>query len=125
MMKLLVILFVINNGSTSIELMTQNARKVNAAIRFPSETEGTGTLPSGEQTIDLLKEKHPEGASKFDGILLDSPEESYEEYADKGINGALNIKLQVKLREQLVKPRYTWASGWCPILTSSSFGDNT
>ena len=54
--------------------------KVNAALRLPSETENVGILPTNKQTFDLLKEKHPEDASKFDDPLLDTLD-LYEEYA--------------------------------------------
>ena len=43
--------------------------KVNAALRFFSDTESAGILPTSKQTIDLLKEKHHAGAPKYNDLL--------------------------------------------------------
>ena len=67
------------------------AGKVNATLRLLSETESARILPTSKQNIDLLEENHP---SKYDDLLLHSPEESYEKYAYGEINGALIYKIE-------------------------------
>ena len=72
------------NSSTSIELINKKVNrfmlsgKVNAALRLLSVAESAGILPTSKRTIDLLKEKHRVGASKYDNLLLHGPEELYE-----------------------------------------------
>ena len=68
------------------------ATKVSAALRLLSDTEDAGILSTSKQTIDLFKEKHPEGTSKYDNLLLHSREELYKECAYEEINGALTYK---------------------------------
>ena len=68
------------------------AAKVSAALRPISDTEDAGILSTSKQTIDVFKEKHPEGTSKYDNLLLHSREELYKECAYEEINGALIYK---------------------------------
>ena len=83
--------------------------KVNTALRLFSDTDSAGILPTTKQTIDLLKEKHPVGAPKYDDLLLHGPEELYEEYANEEINGDLYVKLHVKSgSSRPIKPRCKW-----------------
>ena len=71
------------NSSTSIELMATMfnnfmlSGKVNAALRPLSDTENAGILPTSKQTIDLLKEKHPVGAPKYDDLLPHTVRKNY------------------------------------------------
>ena len=58
--------------------------KVNAALRLLLEIVSPGILPINN---DLLKEKHPDGAMKFDDLLLHGPEELFGEYANEEIGG--------------------------------------
>ena len=64
------------NNPTSVELMAKKINnfmlsgKVNAALRLLSDTESAGKLQTSKQTINLLKEKHPVDAPKYDKLLL-------------------------------------------------------
>ena len=42
--------------------------KLNAALRLLPNTESVGILRTSKQTTDLLKERHPAGASKYDDM---------------------------------------------------------
>lgn len=68
------------------------AEKVNVALGRLSETESLGILQTNNETIDLLKEKHPNGAIKFVDLLLHGPEESFEECACEAIVGRTLIQ---------------------------------
>ena len=72
--------------------------KVNTAFRLLSDTDSAAILPTTQQTIDLLKEKHPAGAPKYDHLLLHGLEQSYEEYAYEEINGALIYKIAREIK---------------------------
>ena len=50
--------------------------KVNAAVRLLLVMVSPGMLPTNN---DLLIEKHPDGAMKFDDLLLHGPEEVFGE----------------------------------------------
>ena len=76
--------------------------KVNTPLILLSDTESDGILPTSKQTIDLLKEKHPVGAPKYDDLLLHGPEELYEKYAYEEVNGGRYIKFHVKSRKQQI-----------------------
>ena len=118
------------NSPTSIELMAKKfnnfmlSGKVNTALRLLSDTDSAGILPTTKQTIDLLKEKHPVGASKYGHLLLHDLEESYEEYAYEEINGALIYKIarEIKVAASLSNLD---ANGLRRILTSSLSGNNS
>ena len=88
--------------------------KVNAALRLLSDTENA-KIPISKQTIDLLKEKHPVGASKYDDLLLHGLEKSYEEYAYEEINGTLIYKIARKIKGA-TGPSNLNANGWRRIL---------
>ena len=98
--------------------------KVNTALRLLSDTDSAGILPTTKQTIDLLKEKHPVGASKYGHLLLHDLEESYEEYAYEEINGALIYKIarEIKVAASLSNLD---ANGLRRILTSLLSGNNS
>ena len=81
-------------------------------------------LQTSKQTLDLLKEKHPEGAIKFNNFLIDGPEELYEEYAYEEIKGAPIYKVVGEIKGAAGSSNLH-ANGWCPILISTSFGDNS
>ena len=118
------------NSPTSTELMAKNfnnfmlSEKVNAALRLLSETKSAGILPNSKRTVDPLKEKHPVGAPKCNDLLRHGPEELYEEYAYKEINGALIYKIAHEIKGAAC-PSNLEANRWRRILTSSSFGDNS
>ena len=118
------------NSPRSIELMAKKfnnfmlSGKVNTALRLLSDTDSAGILPTTKQTIDLLKEKHPVGASKYGHLLLHDLEESYEEYAYEEINGALIYKIarEIKVAASLSNLD---ANGLRRILTSLLSGNNS
>ena len=118
------------NSPTSIELMAKKfnnfmlSGKVHAALRLLSDTENARILLTSKQAVDLLKEKHPVGAPKYDHILLHGPEELYEEYAYEEINGALIYKIAREIKG-VAGPSNLDANVWRRILTSSPFGDNS
>ena len=74
------------------------AGKENTALRLLSDTDSAGALPTSKQPIDLLKEIHLEGASKYDDLLLQRPKELYEECAHEEINIVLIYKISREIK---------------------------
>ena len=72
--------------------------KVSAALRHLSDADSAGILPTSKETINLLKEKHPVGAPKYDNLLLHGPAELYEEYVYEEIKGALKYKIAWEIK---------------------------
>ena len=48
-------------------------RKVNTALRLFSETEPSRILSASNETIDLLKENHPDIVMKFYDLVCNGP----------------------------------------------------
>ena len=94
------------NSPTSIEIIAKEnfmlSGKVHAALKLFSDSESAQIFPTSKHTTDLLKEKNPEVASKYDDLLLHGLEKLYKEYAYEEINATLIYKFHVKSREQHV-----------------------
>ena len=118
------------NSPTTIELIAKkfnnfmSSGKVDVALRLLLGTESAEILPTSKQTIDLLKEKHPIGASRCDDLLLHVLEELYEEYAYEEISGALIYKFAREIKGA-AGPLNLDANGCRCILILSSFVDDS
>ena len=67
-------------------LLTGN---VNSAMRLLSKNNNGGLLPINNETVKLLKEKHPEAVDVCDDMLLEGPEILVENYCFNDINANL------------------------------------
>ena len=70
--------------------------KVNAELRPLVEIVSPGILPTNN---DLLKEKHPDGAMKFDDLLIHGAEEFFGECANEETGSTLSYRITGKPRE--------------------------
>jgi len=94
---------------------------INGAIKLLSDNMQNGILPLNDETLKLLKQKHPEGKSPPDNVLLpDTPIEVHS-VRFEDINSELIRQSALKTRGG-AGPSGLDGDGWRRILTSNSFG---
>ena len=94
---------------------------VNSAIKLLTNNMENGILPLNDQTLKLLKEKHPNAAEASKDVLLpDMPEKLHEiRYEEITAESIRRAALRTKGG---AGPSNMDADGWKRMLTSNSFG---
>ena len=95
--------------------------KINAALKLLSDVRSNDVLHLDDQTLRLLREKHPDSGEKFENLLLRGPELSIGEYAFECID-AFQIYKSAKDVKGTAGPSSLDVDGWRRILTSAAFG---
>ena len=115
-----------NTPSRNIDVISKKfsslmkAGKLNAAIKLLSSNMEGGILPLSEETMALLKEKHPEPAEiSLDAIIDKVPEEIHPIEFD-GIDGESIRKATIKTKGG-AGPSGMDADGWRHLLISKNF----
>ena len=97
---------------------------VNSAIKLITNNMQNGILPLDKNTLNLLKQKHPEPAASTEEVLLPDKPETAHEIKYENINAESVRKAALKTRGGS-GPSGMDADGWRRILTSKQFGDSS
>ena len=95
---------------------------VNSAINLLTNNMESGILPLNNDTLKLLKQKHPKPAKACEDVLLPDEPESVHFVKFESIDGELVRKACMKTRGGS-GPSGMDADGWRHILLSKNFGD--
>ena len=96
------------------------AGKINQAIKLLTANMDGGILPLTEETMALLKEKHPEPSSMSDDADIDISQEEVYQVAFEGIDGDDVRKAAISTKGG-AGPSGLDADGWRHILLSKNF----
>jgi len=96
---------------------------VNSAIKLLSNKMQNGILPLNDETLNLLKQKHPKASEASNDVLLpDTPEQIHEIRYEELT--AENIRRAAMRTKGGAGPSNMDAEGWKRMLTSNSFGSS-
>ena len=101
-----------------IEKMSQG--NVNGAIKLLTNKMENGILPLNEETLKMLRQKHPEPKDAPQDVLLNDEVPSVHSIRFEKINGELIRKVALKTRGG-AGPSGLDGDGWKRLLTSNSF----
>ena len=103
-------------------VFTPNKDNVNSAIKLLTNNMESGILPLNNDTLKLLKQKHPKPAKACEDVLFPNEPESVHFVKFETIDGELVRKACMKTRGGS-GPSGMDADGWRHILLSKNFGD--
>ena len=97
---------------------------VNGAIKLLSSNMQNGILPLNEETLQMIKLKHPEAKEVSDDVILNGPLQQIYAIAYENIDETLVLKAATATKGGS-GPSGLDAEGWRKILTSSAYGTAT
>ena len=107
-------------AKTFAKLMLQG--KVNAALKLLNKAANLGIADLTEETVNHLKELHPEGKEVAEGVLItDEPEPYFDPVVFSNIDETSIAKAAIKTRGA-AGPSGLDAEGWRRMLISKNFG---
>ena len=118
----------INNGKRDMAATSRRFKElmqkgnVNGAIKLLTNNMKGGILPLNEQTMELLRTKHPEGNAASEDALLHSEIKIVQPIIYEAIDEDMVLKA-AQLTKGGSGPSGMDADGWRKILTSKMYGD--
>jgi len=97
---------------------------VNGALKLLTENMQDGLLPLNDQTLELLRAKHPEPRAAFEEIMLPDEPRHIHPILFESITSETIMKAAIKTKGGS-GPSNMDADGWRRILLSKSFGDSS
>ena len=94
---------------------------INGALRMLSDENMAGILPMNDDTLELLKEKHPDGDDMFDEMLLKGPREYVDPIIFESIDADLIARLALNTKGSSGPSKFD-ADDWKRILVTKLFG---
>ena len=94
---------------------------VNSAIKLLSSKMQNGILPLNDETMNMLKQKHPKASKASDDVLLPDTPETIHEIRYEELT-ADNIRRAAMRTKGGAGPSNMDAEGWKRMLTSNNFG---
>ena len=117
-----------NERKSNINIISRKFREhmskgnVNSAIKLLTNNMGNGILPLNEDTINLLKVKHPDGKKVREDATLQGPIQTVEDVIFDVIDDKMVFEA-AKITRGGSGPSGMDADGWRRILTSKDYGD--
>ena len=97
---------------------------VNGALKLLTNNMANGILPLNEETLKLIKQKHPEAQDLTPDVTLQGPLQRVHSIEYERIDEALIMKA-ARMTKGGSGPSGMDADGWRRILISSSFGSSS